>query len=133
MEKFLDPSGNNIYTNHREPRCRRLRVNKLVLKVALHSSPLQWRGASSYGKTLSSSCPLSPPAQPCWRSATSSWTSCCRTATTKWRASDGRDLAAAYLLPRAEAALRDELKRLADADKRARQGQSSSSSGSRAL
>ncbi len=43
------------------------------------------------------------------------------------------DLAAAHLLPRAEAALRQELQRLADAAKRAREGQSSSSSSSRAL
>ncbi len=43
------------------------------------------------------------------------------------------DLAAAHLLPRAEAALRQELQRLADAVKRAREGQSSSSSVSRAL
>jgi hypothetical protein len=42
-------------------------------------------------------------------------------------------LAAAYLLPRAEAALRQELERLADAAKRAREGQSSSSSGPLAL
>ena len=39
----------------------------------------------------------------------------------------------AYLLPRAVAALRQELQRLADAAKRARQGQSSSSSGSGAV
>ena len=45
---------------------------------------------------------------------------------------DGRAFAAAYLLSRAEAALRQELQRLADAVKRAREGQSSSSSGSRA-
>ena len=50
-----------------------------------------------------------------------------------WLSPGGRDLAAAYLLPRAEAALRQELQRLADAAKRACQGQSSSSSGSRAL
>jgi hypothetical protein len=42
-------------------------------------------------------------------------------------------LAAVYVLPRAEAALRQELQRLADAAKRAREGQSSSSSGSRAM
>ncbi len=51
----------------------------------------------------------------------------------EWRTPGGRDMAAAYLLPRAEAALRQELQRLADAVKRAREGQSSSSSGSRAL
>ncbi len=51
----------------------------------------------------------------------------------EWRTPGGRDLAAAYLLPRAEAALRQELQRLADAAKRAREGQSASSSGSRAM
>jgi hypothetical protein len=50
-----------------------------------------------------------------------------------WLSPGGRDLAAAYLLPRAEAALRQELQRLADAAKRACQGQSSSPSGTRAL
>ncbi len=50
----------------------------------------------------------------------------------RWKQPGGRYLAAAYLLPRAEAALREELQRLADAAKRARQGQSSSSSSSRA-
>jgi hypothetical protein len=50
-----------------------------------------------------------------------------------WLSQAGREMAAAYLLPRAEAALRQELQRLADAAKRAREGQSSSSSGSRAL
>ena len=50
-----------------------------------------------------------------------------------WLSQGGRDMAAAHLLPRAEAALRQELQRLADAVKRARAGQSSSSSGSRAL
>jgi hypothetical protein len=42
-------------------------------------------------------------------------------------------LAAVYLLPRAETALSQELQRLADAAKRVREGQSASSSGSRAL
>ena len=50
----------------------------------------------------------------------------------RWRQPGGRTFAASYLLPRAEAALRQELQRLADAAKRARQGHSSSSSGSRA-
>ncbi len=45
----------------------------------------------------------------------------------------GRKMAAAVLLPRAEAALRQELQRLADAVKRVREGQSSSSSGSRGV
>jgi hypothetical protein len=50
----------------------------------------------------------------------------------QWLSQDGREMAAAHLLPRAEAALRQELQRLADAVKRAREGQSSSSSSSRA-
>jgi hypothetical protein len=50
-----------------------------------------------------------------------------------WLSQGGRDMAAAFLLPRAEAALLQELQRLADAVKRARAGQRSSSSGSRAL
>ncbi len=48
----------------------------------------------------------------------------------QWLSPGGRDSAAAHLLPRAEAALHQELQRLADAVKRAREGQSSSSSGS---
>ena len=51
----------------------------------------------------------------------------------RWRQPGGRIFAASCLLPRAEAALRQELQRLADAAKRARQGQSSTSSGSRAI
>jgi hypothetical protein len=50
-----------------------------------------------------------------------------------WQQPGGRIFAASYLLPRAEAALRQELQRLADAAKRARQVKSSSSSGSRAI
>jgi hypothetical protein len=50
-----------------------------------------------------------------------------------WLSPGGRDFAAAYLLSRAEATLRQELQRLADAAKQARAGQSSSSSGLRAL
>jgi hypothetical protein len=50
-----------------------------------------------------------------------------------WLSQGGRAMAASHLLPRAEAALSQELQRLADAVERAREGQSSSSSGSRAL
>jgi hypothetical protein len=50
----------------------------------------------------------------------------------QWLSEGGRDMAAAYLLPRAEAALRQELQRLAAAVKRARAGQRLSSSVSRA-
>ncbi len=46
---------------------------------------------------------------------------------TQWLSQGGRDMAAARLLPRAEAALRQALQQVADAVKRARQGQSSSS------
>jgi hypothetical protein len=45
----------------------------------------------------------------------------------QWLSQGGRVIAAAYLLPRAEAALRQELQRLADAVKLARAGQRSSS------
>ncbi len=48
-------------------------------------------------------------------------------ADSQWLSQGGRDMAAAYLLPRAEAALRQELQRLADAVKLARAGQRSSS------
>jgi hypothetical protein len=51
----------------------------------------------------------------------------------RWLSQGGRDMAAARLLPRAEAALRQELQQVADAVKRARESQSSTSSGSRAL
>ncbi len=54
-------------------------------------------------------------------------------ADSQWLSRGGRDMAAAYLLPRAEAALRQKLQRLADAVKRAREGKRSSSSVSRAL
>ncbi len=50
-----------------------------------------------------------------------------------WLSQGGREMAAAYLLPRAEAALRQELQRLADAVKLARAGLRSSSTVSHAL
>jgi hypothetical protein len=105
-------------------------------------SPPQWRDVSSSGTTLSSSRLLSPP-------LSFSRLLAARAAVLAfgdelldlqlpdrndlWLSPGGRDFAAAYLLPRAEAAMRQELQRLADAAKRAREGQSSSSSGSRAL
>ncbi len=54
-------------------------------------------------------------------------------ADSQWLSQGGRDMAAAQLLPRAQAALRLELQRLTDAVKRAREDRSSSSSSSRAL
>ncbi len=53
-------------------------------------------------------------------------------ADSQWLSQGGRDSAAAQLLPCAEV-VRQELQRLADAVKRAREGQSSSSSGLRAM
>jgi hypothetical protein len=50
-----------------------------------------------------------------------------------WLSKGGREMAASYLLPRAEAALRQELQRLADAVKLARAGERSSSTVSHAL
>jgi hypothetical protein len=54
-------------------------------------------------------------------------------ADSQWLSLGGRDMAATRLLPRAEAALRQELQQVSDAVKRAREGQLSSSSVSRAL
>jgi hypothetical protein len=51
----------------------------------------------------------------------------------QWLSKGGREMAASYLLPRAESALRQELQRLADAVKLARAGQRSSSIVSHAL
>ena len=50
-----------------------------------------------------------------------------------WLSQGGREMAAARLLPRAEAALRQELQQVADAVKLARAGQRSSSTVSHAL
>ena len=54
-------------------------------------------------------------------------------ADSQWLSQGGREMAAADLLPRAEVALRQELQGLADAAERSRRNQSSSSSGSRAV
>ena len=88
-------------------------------------SPPQWRGASSSGTTFSSSRLLSPPALAFGDELLDLQLP---DRNNLWLSPGGRDFAAAYLLPRAEAALRQELQRLADAAKRAREGQSSSSS-----
>jgi hypothetical protein len=86
--------------------------------------------ASSSRTTISSSLPLLPPAPPCWPSATSLWTSGARGFRLSVALGGGREMAAADLLPHAEAVLRQELKGLADAAERSRKSQSSSSSGS---
>ena len=110
----------------------RLRVNNLVLKVASWVSSAIARRVELWDDTL-----VIPPAL------------AARTAVfafgdelidlelpgndSQWLSQGGRDMAAAYLLPRTEAALRQELQRLADAVKKARECQSSTSSGSRTL
>jgi hypothetical protein len=91
-------------------------TSSFVPKVACGSPP-QWRDASSSGTTMR----CRPPAcsrRPRLRAGV-------RRRAAGHRAAERCRLA---LAPRAEAALRQELQRLADAAKRARQGQSSSSS-----
>ena len=110
----------------------RLRVNKLVLKVASWVASAVARRVELWDDTL-----VIPPALAA-RAAVFAFgdelmdLKLPDEADSLWLSQGGRDMAAAYLLPRAEAALRQELQRLADAVKRARECQSSSSSGSRA-
>ena len=112
----------------------RTRINKRVLKVALWVASAVARRVELWDDTL-----VIPPALAA-RAAVFAFgdelidLKLPNDAGSQWLSQDGRDLAAAKLLPRAEAALRQELQRLADAVKRARAGgESSSSSGSRAL
>jgi hypothetical protein len=111
----------------------RLRVNKLVLKIASWVASAVARRVELWDDTL-----VIPPALAA-RSAVFAFgdelvdLKLPNDPDPQCLSPGGRDMAAAYLLPRAEAALRQELQRLADAVKRAREGQSSSSSGSRAL
>ena len=111
----------------------RLGVNKLVLKVASWVSSAITRRVELWDDTL-----VIPPALAARAAVLAFGDELVdlrlrpNDADSQWLSQRGREMAAAYLLPRAEAALRQELQRLADAAKRARQGQSSSSSGSRA-
>ncbi len=110
----------------------RLRVNELVLKVASWVNSAVARRVELWDDTL-----VIPPALAA-RAAVLAFGDELMDLrlpdhSEQWLSQGGRDMAAAHLLPRAEAALRPELQRLADAIKRAREGQSSSSSGSRAL
>jgi hypothetical protein len=114
----------------------RLRVNKLVLKVAFWVASAMARRVELWDDNL-----VIPPGLAA-RAAVFAfgdelvdlWLPVYYDADSQWLSPGGRDMAAAHLLPRAEAALRQELQRLADAVKRARAGgESSSSSGSRAL
>jgi hypothetical protein len=77
---------------------------------------------------------LSPTAPPCWHSVTSCWTYLVLPGhhDFDWLSLGGRNLAAAYLLPRTEycraapGAPAEQVQRLAGAARRAREGQSSS-------
>ena len=106
----------------------RLRVNKLVLKVASWVASAVARRVELWDETL-----VIPPALAA-RAAVFAFGDelldlrLPYDADSQWLSQGGRDLAAAKLLPRAEAALRQELQQVADAVKRAREGQSSSSS-----
>ncbi len=121
----------------------RLRVNKLVLKVASWVASAMARRVELWEDTLvippALAAPLVLPPALAARAAVLAFgdelldLELPDGSGSQWRQPDGRIFAAAYLLPRAEAALRQELQRLADAAKRARQGQSSSSSGSQAI
>jgi hypothetical protein len=110
----------------------RLRVNKLVLKIASWVASAMVRRVELWDDTL-----VIPPALAA-RAAVFAFgdeltdLKLPDEADSLWLSQGSRDMAAAYLLPRAEAALRQELQQVADAVKRAREGHSSSSSGSRA-
>ena len=111
----------------------RLRVNKLFLKIASGVASAIARRVELWDDTL-----VIPPALAA-RAAVFAFgdelvdLKLPDESDSQWLSQGGREMAAADLLPRAEAALRLELQRLTDAVKRAREGQSSSSSGSRAL
>ncbi len=120
----------------------RLRVNKLVLKVASWVASAVARRVELWEDTLvlppAPAAPLAIPPALAARVAVLAFGGELLDLVlpddfgSRWRSPGGREIAAAYLLLRAEAALRQELQRLADAARRARQGQSSSSSGWRA-
>ena len=111
----------------------RLRVNKLILKIASWVASAVARRVELWDDNL-----VIPPALAA-RAAVFAFgdelvdLKLPNDPDLQWLSQGGRDMAAARLLPRAEAALRQELQQVADAVKRAREGQSSSSSGSRAM
>ncbi len=111
----------------------RLRVNKLVLKIASWVASAMLRRVELWDDNL-----VIPPALAA-RAAVFAFgdelidLELPDDRDSRWLSQGGRVMAAAHLLPRAEAALRQELQRLANAVKRAREGQISFSSGSRAL
>ena len=115
----------------------RLRVNKLVLKVASWVASAVARRVELWDVNL-----VIPPGLAA-RAAVLAFgdelvdlkmrPNYSQSLVTEWLSQGGRKMAASYLLPRAEAALRQELQRLADAVKLARAGQRSSSTVSHAL
>jgi hypothetical protein len=121
----------------------RLRVNKLLLKVASWVASALARRVELWEDTLvippALAAPLVLPPALAARAAVMAFGDelldlvLPEEGGSRWRQPGGRIFAATYLLPRAEAALRQELQRLADSAKRARLVQSSSSSGSRAI
>ncbi len=103
----------------------RLRVNKLVLNVASWVTSAVARRVELWDGNL-----VIPPALAARAAAMALGNELMdlelpNDAGLQWLSQGGRDMAAAHLLPRAEAALRQELQRLADAVTRARDGQSS--------
>ena len=118
----------------------RTRINKRVLKVALWVASAVARRVELWEDTVvlppALAAPLALPPALAARAAVLAFGDeliDLELPNEVWLSQGGREMAAAYLLPRAGAALLQELQRLADAVKRARQGQSSSSSGWRAL
>ncbi len=111
----------------------RLRVNKLVLKLASWVASAMARRVELWVDNL-----IFPPALAARAAVLAFGDELLKlrlpgNADSRWLSQGGREMAAAYLLPRAEAALRQELQLVADAVKKAREGQRSSSSVSRAL
>ncbi len=110
----------------------RLRVNKLVLEIASWVASAKARRVELWDDNL-----VIPPALAA-RAAVFAFgdelvdLQLPRDADSEWLSPGGRNVAAAHLLPLAEAALRQELQRLAAAAERSRKSQSSSSSGSHA-
>jgi hypothetical protein len=111
----------------------RLRVNKLVLKVAPWVASAIARRVELWDDNL-----VIPPAVAA-RAAVLAFGDelvdlrLPDDSDSQWLSQGGRKMAAADLVPRAEAALRQELQGLAAAAERSRKSQSSSSSGSRVL
>jgi hypothetical protein len=111
----------------------RLRVNKLVLKIASWVASAMQRRVELWDDNL-----VIPPGLAA-RAAVLAFghelvdLELPNDADSQWLSQGGREMAASRLLPQAEAALRQELQQAADAVKLARAGQRSSSTVSHAL